>query len=132
MTKFWIALLAGLCLIGSSGQGALAESAEPPLPTFLQPYYAPLLKVSGAWLSPGAHQTRDAIDEYTFTSSDQSVNIIIGNLPCAPSVCETAFNLVLQTSNLQATKSAGAFRIISPFEYRAEWKGGLASNFLYV
>lgn len=119
-----------LCLTACGAD--VAKSAEPSLPAFLPAYYLPLLKLNDTWLEADGHQNRDNIDQYAYTSSDHAVSVIVGNLPCAASVCEAVFNNLLKASNQQATQNSGSFSTVTPNEYRSEWKIGGAENFLYV
>jgi len=130
MAKSLLALFTVLCLI-ACGKDA-AKSAEPSLPAFLPSYYLPLFKLNDSWLEAEGHQNQNNIDQYAYTSSDHVVSIIVGNAPCAASVCETVFNNFLKTSNQQATANSGSFSLVTPNEYRSEWKIGGAENFLYV
>lgn len=130
MAKNLLALFTVLCLT-ACGKDA-AKSAEPSLPAFLPSYYLPLFKLNDSWLEAEGHQNQNNIDQYAYTSSDHAVSIIVGNLPCAASVCETVFNNFLKTSNQQATANSGSFSLVTPNEYRSEWKIGGAENFLYV
>jgi len=91
-----------------------------------------MLEIDESWLVAGAHQNQDGIDQYAYASGDQATNIIIGNMACAPAACETVFDNFLKSVNQQATANSGIFSVVSPTEYRAEWKLGGARNFLSV
>lgn len=131
MRKNLFALFAILCLTGCGKDEASANSVEPSAPAFLPSYYAPILKIGTSWLIADSHLNQDNIDQYAYKATDQAT-IIIGNLPCAPSTCETVFNNFLKASNQRATTNSGTFTIVTPYEYRVEWKSGAADNFLYV
>lgn len=122
--------LTTLLLLACSKQNAAAQ--PPSLPTFLPAYYSALFKIGDTWLLADGHQTKDDIDQYSYISPDHANRLIVGSLPCAPSICETVFKNFLSVSNQQATRSSGNFIAVTPFEYRVRLKGGAGDDFLYV
>jgi len=132
MAKNILALFTVLFLTACGKGDAAANSAAPSIPAFLPSYYLPLFKIDDSWLTAESHQNQDNIDQYAYVSPDRAARVIVGSLPCAASVCETVFNNFLKISNQQATANSGSFSVVTPFEYRTEWRNGANENFLYV
>jgi hypothetical protein len=132
MSKNILALFTVLFLTACGKDHASANSVAPSIPAFLPSYYLPLFKIKDSWLLAESHQNRDSIDQYAYALPDHAASVIVGSLPCAASVCETVFNNFLKISNQQATANSGRFSLVTPFEYRAEWRDGATENFMYV
>jgi hypothetical protein len=120
--------LIAICFSACGKESTAANSVAPALPAFLPAYYAPMLKINNSWLAADGHKNENGTDQYDYKSADQMVTILVGNVPCAASICETVFNNFLKSANEQATKNSGEFIVVTPTEYRVKWKDPLGDN----
>jgi hypothetical protein len=126
-----LALIA-LCWACDPGIAAEAGISGADYPTFLPPYYAPVLTVDGTPLHLTGHDEKENESHYDYSSADQALNLAIENFRCDSARCATVYDNAARYVDTTVTKNGGSFRVTTPTEFRADWHTGLGDIYLFV
>jgi hypothetical protein len=129
MRRIGIAII-GVLLFGIFSTAGNANAQE--LPSFLKPYYTPLFTFGGMPLQLSDRSEKNNITHYSYSSSDQRVNLTVENYPCQSDLCRTVFANAVKYANGQANSGNGQFRAATDSEYRVEWQTAVGRSYIFV
>jgi len=107
-----------------------AEKVE--VPSFLPEYYLPAFQVDGQDLVLIKHSTKDNVDQWAYSTTDQSLGLLIENIKCDRPRSRGIFNNILGYLNKEIGDKKGEFLEITEREIHAKIIGESVAGAVFV
>lgn len=102
------------------------------LPPFLPGYYSPAFDVNGKSLSLVRQTSTNGIDQYVYSTADESLAISLENINCNYPQSKAIFRNVLLHLNSSISSNSGRFAEVTDSEFCAEVAGSNTVQHVYT